>query len=108
MSARSSAGSLARFPTTVNVTMTNADTEYSAELPENCKGFIIHTRDETVFRLAYETGRVAAPVVPYFTVPATKAYGEADISIYTHGGARLTLYFASASAGKVIEIIYWT
>jgi len=108
MSARAVAGSVARFPIIRNVTMTLADTEYSTTLPENTKGFIIHTRDETEFRVSYEAGHVATPTAPYFTVPATKAYGEGDISIYTYGGALLTLYFASAGAGKVIEIIYWT
>lgn len=88
--------------------MTLADTEYSQVLPENCKGFIIHTRDETVFRLAYEAGHVAVPTAPYFTVPAGKAYGEGDIFIYTYGGNLLTLYFASTNAGKIIEITYWT
>ena len=101
-------GTKSRFPVSVNTTMTLANTEYSQELPENCKGYIIHTRDESVFRLAYATGHVATPTVPYFTVPAGKAYGEDDLSIYTYGGVRLTVYFASASAGKIIEIIYWT
>lgn len=101
-------GTKSRFPIIVNVTMTLADTEYSQELPENCKGYIIHTRDESEFRLAFETGRVATPTTPWFTVPAAKAYGDGDISIYTYGGVLLTLYFASDSAGKIIEIIYWT
>ena len=108
MSARSSAGSVARFPTIVNMTMTLADTEYEYELPENCKSFIIHTRDESAFRFAYETGYVATPMEPYFTVPATKALGDDGFLNYTHGGVRMTLYFASGSAGKVIEIIHWT
>ena len=88
--------------------MTLADTEYTQELPENTKGFIIHTRDETIFRLAFETGHVATPTEPYFTVVATKAFSTGDIFNYTVGGNRLTLYFASTNAGKVIELIYWT
>jgi len=101
-------GTRARFPVIVNTTMTLADTEYDQELPENCKGFIIHTRDESSFRLAFETGHVATPIAPYFTVPANRAFGQAELSIDTYGGVTLTLYFASDDAGKIIEIIYWT
>lgn len=107
MAAVPSAGSIARFPTITNYTMTLADTEYSHPLPENCKGFIIHTRDESTFRLSFETGRVALPTEPYFTVPAGRAFGEGDLSLYSYGGAGVTIYFASDSAGKIIEIIDW-
>ena len=107
MSARAAAGSVARYPVIVNTTMTLANTEYIQVLPENCKGFIIHTRDETVFRLAFETGHVATPTVPYFTIVATKAFGTGDVFNYTFGGNLLTLFFASPNGGKVIELIYW-
>lgn len=102
------AGTKARFPVIINETMTLADTEYDTTLPNNCQGFIIHTRDESSFRLAFETGRVATPTAPYFTVPTNKPFGVGDLSLYTYGGANLTLYYASSAAGKVIEIIYWT
>lgn len=106
MSAVISSGTVARFPTIINTTMTLADTEYSQQLPENCKGFLIHTRDESTFRIAFATGRVALPTEPYFTVPEGKAYGD-SVSNYTYGGNLLTLYFASDYAGKVVEILYW-
>lgn len=92
----------ATTPVPYNVVMTSADTEYSQALPANTKKFLIHTRDGTVFRLAYVTGKVATPTAPYFTVPINKSYGEDFIK--TSG----TLYFGCGSAGKVIEIIAWS
>lgn len=86
-----------------NVTMTLANTEYSQVLPANTKKFMIHTRDGTEFRLAFETGRVAVPTEPYFTVPDFEAYWEDLIN-----PAALTLYFGCADTLKVIEIICWS
>lgn len=90
-------------PTIYNVTMTNANTEYSQSLPSNCKKFLIHTRDGTSFRLAFVSGKVASPTPPYFTVPAGQAYYEDFIE-----PTSLTLYFACGTAGKVVEIIAWS
>ncbi|MBS7622809.1 hypothetical protein KEJ39_03935 [Candidatus Bathyarchaeota archaeon] len=86
-----------------NVTMTNADTEYSQALPSNCKKFLIHTRDGTSFRLAFVTGKVATPTEPYFTIPASQSYYEDFIE-----PSSLTLYFACGTAGKTVEIIAWS
>ena len=86
-----------------NVTMTNADTEYSQALPADCKKFLIHTRDGTAFRIAFVTGKVAGPTAPYFTVPTNGIYNEDGIQ-----PATLTIYFACAAGGKVVEIIAWS
>jgi hypothetical protein len=90
-------------PTIYNVTMTNADTEYSQLLPANTKRFSIKTRDGTAFRTAFVTGKVAAPTAPYQTVPANWHYWE-DL-LYVTG---LTLYFGCGVAGKIVEITVWT
>ena len=92
-------------PEIFNVTMTLADTEYSQELPDKCLTFIVHTRDETAFRLAFDTGYVATPTAPYFTVPVNSRYVEPQVM---NERPPLTIYFASASAGKVIEILAWS
>jgi len=89
-------------PTIYNVTMTNLNTEYSQALPANCRKFIIHTRDGTAFRLAFVTGKVATPTAPYWSNPSNADYWEESLKI-----SSLTLYFACAVAGKVIEIIAW-
>ena len=67
MSSRSSAGSTSVEPTIYNVTMTNLDTEYSQQLSQYTKKYLIHTRDESTFRLAFVTGIVAVPGSPFLT-----------------------------------------
>jgi len=94
------------IPKIYNVTMTEADTEYSQALRRGCLTFLIHTRDESSFRLAFEKGKVAIPVEPYFTIPAESGYSEFEVM--NEEQDLLTLYFASDSTGKVIEIIEWT
>ena len=84
------------------VAMTSANTEYSQAL-SSVKKFRIHIRDFTEFRLAYETGKVATPTDPYETVPAGSEKYEDNLNV-----ASLTLYFASAVAGKVAEAEVWS
>ena len=98
---------LADIPTIYNVTMTNLDTEYSQVLPLRCKKFLIHTRDESSFRLAFETGIVAVPAGVYMTILANCRYFEDDVNNDFPVADRITLYFASDDAGKIIEIVTW-
>ena len=108
MSARSSAGSVSVEPTIYNVTMTVADTQYSQQLSQYTKKFMIHTRDESSFRLAFATGHVAASVAPFITVPSGCRYDEPDTVLrVATADWNGTLYFASAEALKVIEIVEW-
>ena len=87
--------------------MTEADTEYSQVLRRKCLTFLIHTRDESSFRFAFEAGKVATLTEPYFTVPVDSGYSEFEINNDFSDEELLTTYFASDSAGKVIEIIAW-
>lgn len=93
----------ATAPLIWNVTMTSADTEYSQALTADTKKFCIMTRDRSEFRFQYITNKVATPTAPWVTIVAGEVYYEDLIK-----DASLTLYFASASAGKIIEIIEWT
>lgn len=93
----------ATTPAIYNVTMTNANTEYSQALPASCKKFLIHTRAGEAFRLAFVTGKVATPTAPYFSITPSDAYSE-DLVLPTS----ITLFFASATAGAVAEIIAWS
>ena len=97
-----SPASMAGTPTLYNVTLTNANTEYSQALPANAKKFLIHTRDGTAFRIAFEAGKVAAPTAPYFSILLNDSYYEDNIK------ATPTLYFGCASEGKIVEIIAWS
>ena len=108
MAARSSAGTLPVNPTIYNVTMTVADIEYSQQLSIYTKKFLIHTRDETEFRLAFETLHVATPTEPYLTIPQGSRYYEDDLFLRVQTTDwNGTIYFASDSAAKVIEIVEW-
>jgi len=81
------------------IKMAEADKEYSQRLPDHTKGFTIQTTDGTAFRLQTEPGRVAKAKRPYWTVPLNTAHDEADLNLLN-----TTLYFASSTANKTIEI----
>ena len=88
--------------------MTLEDTEYSQQLSQYTKKFLIHTRDESEFRLAFTTGIVAVPGTPYFPVPSGARYYEDNVFLRVQGTDwDGTLYFASDSALKVIEVLEW-
>ena len=92
-------------PTTYNVTLTVADTEYSQALPANCRGFEFQARTEAVVRYAFATGKVAAPTAPYHTLKAGDYYYSPQLN---QAAAPSTLYVASPDAGTVVEILAWT
>ena len=81
------------------VKMEVADKQYSQRLPDHTKGFTIQITDGTAFRLSSESGRVAGANRPYWSVPANTAYDETDLDL-----TNTTLYFASSTADKTIEI----
>ena len=92
-------------PTVYNVTLTNADTEYSQVLPANCRGFEFQCRTEATVRFAFVTGKVATPTAPYMTLKAGDYYCSFPIN---QAASPSTLYLASATAGVIAEIIAWT
>ena len=89
-------------PTLYNITLTLADTEYSQALPAGTRSIRFMARTAAAVRFAFVTGKVATPTAPYMTLPASSGYAQEHI--YT--GA--TLYFASASAGTVVELEVWS
>lgn len=95
-------------PEILNVTMTDADTQYSQALPANCKYVSIQTRDGTAVRIAFETGKVAASTAPFFTIRANSAYNVPEsINPCLTPGVALTVYAACAEAGKILELVCW-
>jgi len=92
-------------PTVYNVTLTNADTEYSQAMPANCRGFEFQCRTENDVRFAVVTGKVAAPTAPYMTLKAGDYYASFPIN---QAASPSTLYLASSVAGVIVEIIAWT
>lgn len=90
-------------PTIYNVTMTNADTEYSQALPAGTKAFEFQCRTDFDVRFAFATGKVATPTAPYMTLKSRHVYFKDRINLTSK-----TLYIACATAAQVIEIICWT
>ncbi len=91
-------------PVIYNVTMTNADTEYSQALPAGTKRFSAQIIEvDQPFRLAYVTGKVATPTSPWYTNQKAKEYYEDTLLL-----AAETLYFACSDAGNIVQIIAWT
>jgi len=91
-----------------NLTMTDANTEYSQALPANCKYFTLQTEDGTAVRIAFVTGKVATPTAPYFTIRANSAYNSPEkVNPCTTPGTPLTVFAACADAGKVLQLICW-
>lgn len=87
----------ATVPGIANVSMPSAATEYSFSLPTDTKRFMIKLRGSASFQLAYETA-----AAEWLTVPAGNWYSEGDVAL-----TGVTLYFQSAAASQVAEIVYW-
>ena len=94
----------ASTPGIANLTLASADTEYSQAMPSNCRRFEFQCRASYDVRYQFETGKVAAPAAPYMTL---KAGGALDSGPISQGDSPSTLYFASSTAGVVVEILYW-
>ena len=90
--------------TEYNITLTLADTEYSQALPANTKKIEFWSRGKYAFRHAFTAGKVASLVSPYLTAFANSNYespGMADLT-------SKTIYFATDTAGDVIEMRVWS
>ncbi len=90
--------------TTLNVTLTAADTEYNVQLPLGTKHFSIQNRSAVVTRFAFETGHVATPTAPYTSIKSGGAYNSPE-----KFSGRQTVYLGTADAtSPVVEIIAWS
>jgi hypothetical protein len=87
---------------TYNVTLTDADTEYSQALPTGCRAVAFRCRTAHAVRFAWETGKVATPTAPYQTLKAGGEYWK------DHINADLTLYLAGDEDGLIVEIEAWS
>jgi len=93
-------------PTIYNETLAVADQEYDVTLPANTLRYDIQCRDAQVVRFAFETGKVATPTEPYATLKAGSSFASDHlpqrIAVVDAG---IVLYFASSTAGAVVEVI---
>mgnify|MGYP001591170963 CR=1 FL=1 len=95
---------LVNTPIVENETLTNANEEYSFVIPAGTQHAEVKARTSASWRIAFVSGKVAAPTAPYETVPAggtwTMPAGKAM-------SANVTVYVASATAGIVLERERW-
>lgn len=86
-------------PTTLALTLTNQDTEYSVALPAGTTRFRVQPRTAVDLKLAFQAGMSGA----LFTTlkAAHPPYVEDRVT-----GAR-TLYLQCGTAGTVVEILCW-
>lgn len=84
------------------VTLVVANTEYSQALPAGVRAYGFQARTNVEIRWAKEAGKVGTPTEPYGTVKP--GHGEKMENLV---GAAVTLYFASATAGTVVEVQAW-
>jgi len=91
-------------PLIQTVTLTNANTEYSVDLPIGTRRFSMQPRQRVDVRFAFQSGKVAGPTEPYATMKAGAPYTEWDLHSPTF---TIPIYFASSTAGTVVEIISW-
>jgi len=93
----------ATTPNEYNVTLANADTEYSQGLPAGTKALEFWARESVDIRFAFTSGKVATPTAPYFTLKSGTTYYKESLNL-----SGKTLYLASSTAGTNVEIIAWT
>lgn len=89
-------------PSIFNVTMTDANTEYSQALPTGTRKFSVSCMDGTAFRISFTTGAVAS-VGPWYNILANQVYESPDLD----GITDLTVYAGCSSAAKALQIIAW-
>ena len=87
-------------PVIYNVTMTNANTEYSQALPANTKKFLIKCRGAYDIKVCFTS---SGSGTLYVTVPSGTSYWEDAIQ-----PSSITLYFQCATAAQVAEIVAWS
>jgi hypothetical protein len=93
----------ATTPVIYPIDMPAADTEYAQLLPANTKAFMLRMRSGLAARIAYETGKVATPTDPYYTLPANAVYSETCLKLNL-----TTLYIACSTAGQTAELLVWS
>lgn len=92
----------AQTPTALTITLTNADQEYSQLFPNGIKRFSFQCDSFVDVRFSFETGKVATPTRPYMTLKAGYTYYEDDVNL-----TGKQIFFASSTAGAIIELLVW-
>ena len=89
-------------PTVYNVTLTNANTEYSQALPANTRELRFRCRSLFDVRYSFTAGKVATPTSPWLVLPAGMDYFSDNNDFIDK-----TIYLASNEAGVIVELEIW-
>lgn len=84
-------------PVIFNVVLTNANQEYSLTLPMGCTHFEFQARQNAAVEFAFQSGG------PYMTLKAGGAYSSYNL----WGAQTIVIFFRSATAGTVVELVAW-
>ena len=87
----------------VTVPMAAANTEYSVVLPGQVKAIEFQAREAVDIRHSFVNGKVAGSTDPFRTLKSGNVYIKELLWI----SGPVTLYFASASTSKNVEVRYW-
>lgn len=85
---------------TTNLTLTSADTQYSHTISASTNRWTVQCRSAADVRMSEVAGVVATPSGAYSTIKSGGAFTD-----QRPPNASLVLYFASASAGVILEIV---
>lgn len=86
-------------PNIYNLTLTNANTEYSRALSSFSRKFMMQCRTLADLRVSFTSGESGTT---YFTIPAGSSFNDNGIF-----SGVLTVYVQSPSAGVVVEFLEW-
>jgi len=92
---------MSQLPTVANLTLASGDTEYEHALGPRTSRVSFQCRTGVECRFAFETGKVATPTAPYMSLKAGQAFNENGLE----SASGDIIYFASSTAGAVIEIM---
>lgn len=94
---------IARTPRITNLTLSSANTQYAHTFDAATKYFSLQCRTSYDVRLSFTDSVVAGPTGDYFTIKANGGLNAPELMQLGSGSA----YFASGTAGVVVEILEW-
>lgn len=85
--------------TILNLTLTEANTEYSVSLPQNTTHLTIQARGSGSVKICFSAGESGTN---YFSIKTNGCYYDQNIR------ANKTLFAQSPNAGEVLEVVAWS
>lgn len=104
--------SIAITPDISVLTLTNANTEYSVDVPADARWISFQNRQNNDIRFAFATGKVAGSTDPYATLKSKTTFtfdrAFSDVAGWNGvaGNGTLRIYFAGTVAGDRVEVVF--